>query len=210
MGSEIVVRRAEVADRDALIAAFARAAVDEPAIAWVMAGSPVDGFVDGYVPEVIDRALATDEIWVAGVEAEIWTVSIWQHVTSTERFFAEAAEAQGFAEAMPDMQVLRRAAIATRLQADQHPTSFPHRYLQIIVTVPEHRGKGSGAALVADRTAAAAAARSSAFLEASSAQSARLYARYGFVAEPRTHTLPEGGPTLRPMWYRPVIDAATR
>ncbi|MGK8524512.1 GNAT family N-acetyltransferase [Nocardia asteroides] len=200
---EIIARQAGARDRDALIEAFGIASADEVVTAWVLEGQPDPAFRTAFVPGLVDRALRDDEIWVAGAGAEIWSVSIWQHVTSAERFAAEAAEARTMLEQAPDLRVAQRLAILTDLLAREHPREFPHRYLQVIVTVPEHRGKGAGAVILADRLKAASEAAVPAFLEASTERSARLYRRCGFAATGTTHTLPENGPTLIPMWFRP-------
>ncbi|WP_280254122.1 GNAT family N-acetyltransferase [Nocardia abscessus] len=200
---EIATRQAGAEDRDALIEAFGIASADEVVTTWVLEGQPEGGLRTAFVPGLVDRALRDDEIWVAGAGAEIWSMSIWQHVTSVERFAAEAAETRTMAQQAPDVRVLQRLRIVTELLAREHPREFPHRYLQVIVTVPEHRGKGAGAAILADRLKAASETGVPAFLEASTERSARLYRRCGFAATGTTHTLPENGPTLIPMWFRP-------
>jgi len=203
MGPAQWVRRAEVDKFDRIVDAFGRATLDEAVTAWILEDFPTDEFLSGYVPGLVQRGLREDEIWVAGAEDEIWTVSIWQTVTSLQRFTDDAASAAAAAEQNPDLRPLQRAAAATGLIAREHPQQFPHSYVQVMVTVPEHRGKGGGAAILADRLRAGAAAGVPAFLEASTERSARLYARQGFVPDAREHHLPDGGPTLIPMWYQP-------
>ncbi|MEV6325247.1 GNAT family N-acetyltransferase [Nocardia sp. NPDC051787] len=200
---EITTRQASVTDRDALIEAFGAASADEVVTAWVLEGQQDAGVRTAFVPGLIDRALRDDEIWVAGAGEEIWSISIWQHVTSVQRFADEAAETRTMADQSPGMRVLERVSLLTDLLAREHPREFPHRYLQVIVTVPEHRGKGAGAAILAERLKAASEASVPAFLEASTERSARLYSRSGFAPTGTTHTLPENGPTLIPMWFRP-------
>jgi GNAT superfamily N-acetyltransferase len=197
----ITARRATGRDRDALIEAFGAASADEVVTAWVLEDQPATEFRTAFVPGLIDRALRDDEIWVSGADEKIWSVSIWQQVGSVERFAEEAAETRAMAEQAPDVQALRRISIVTDLLAREHPREFPHRYLQVIVTRPEHRGKGAGAVILADRLKAASEAAVPAFLEASTERSARLYRRCGFAPTGTTHTLPENGPTLIPMWF---------
>ncbi|WP_433578932.1 GNAT family N-acetyltransferase [Nocardia brasiliensis] len=199
---EITVRQAQRQDRDAVIEAFTLASPDEEVTAWVLAGHAFEQFSEQYVPGLIDRALADDEIWLAGSGSQIWAVSIWQHVESADRLERDAVEARALAATAPDIRPLQRAAYVSDLLARTHPREFPHRYLQVIVTVPEHRGKGAGGAILADQTKAASSAGVPAYLEASTERSARLYARNGFGRTNIDHDLPEGGPTLRPMWFR--------
>ncbi|WP_174185607.1 GNAT family N-acetyltransferase [Nocardia barduliensis] len=200
---EITARQAGIQDRDALIEAFGIASADEVVTEWVLEGHPDSNSRTAFVPGLIDRALRDDEIWVAGAGEQIWSVSIWQHVTSVQRFADEAGEARTMLEQAPELRVAQRLAFITDLLAREHPRELPHRYLQVIVTLPEHRGKGAGAVILADRLKAASEAGVPAFLEASTERSARLYSRCGFAATGTTHTLPENGPTLIPMWFRP-------
>ncbi|WP_406237748.1 GNAT family N-acetyltransferase [Nocardia sp. NBC_01009] len=202
METTLTVRRGDVGRRDALIEAFVAGGVDEAVSAWVLEGYSVEQFQAGYVPALIDSALGEDEVWTAGLDDEIWAVSVWQVVTSVTRFESEATKARERADALPDLRPLQRAATVMELLASEHPREFPHRYLQVILTVPQHRGKGAGAALLGDRLKAASDAGVPAFLEASTERSARLYTRCGFVRDSVTHTLPEDGPTLIPMWFR--------
>ncbi|WP_330253720.1 GNAT family N-acetyltransferase [Nocardia sp. NBC_00565] len=198
----LTVRRADGDLREVVLEAFAAGCVDEVVNAWVLEGYPIERFLSAYTPAIIDQALRDDEVWVAGAGDEIWAVSLWQHITSAARFEAEAVEAAQRAAAAPELRPLRRASTVMALLAREHPREFPHRYLQVIVTVPEHRGNGAGAAILADRLKAASDEGIPAFLEASTERSARLYTRMGFVSDGTAHTLPEDGPTLLPLWYR--------
>lgn len=202
MGDTLTVRRATEADRDPVIEAFGKCS-DEAVTAWVLEGHPIEPFIDQHVPMIIDRGLKEDEIWIAGSGDDIWAVSIWQHVTSPERFLADAEEARAMRQQAPDLSIARRLETLTALLAEEHPREFLHRYLQVIVTVPEHRGKGAGAAIIGDRLTVYSAEQMPAFLEASTERSSRLYKRCGFEATGTTHPLPENGPTLIPMWFRP-------
>lgn len=203
MQTALTVRRADADIRDGVLEAYAAASMDEAVTAWILDGFHPDVYVAGFVPAIIDRALSEDEVWIAGTEDEIWAVSLWQpHVTSTDRFEAEAVMTAERAAAVPDLSPLRRAAAVSDLLARQHPREFPHRYFQMIVTVPEHRGKGAGGALISERLKAASDTGIPVFLEATTARSARLYSRLGFVSDGTAHPLPEGGPTVLPMWFR--------
>ncbi|NKY60583.1 GNAT family N-acetyltransferase [Nocardia flavorosea] len=201
MGTELDVRRAEKSDFDALLTALLVAAPDEAVTEWIMRGHPADQFLDVYLPELIERGLAEDELWVAGAAGEIWAVSLWQAMDSVERLHTEAAIARAHADRAPDFRPVQRSAYVTELLAREHPRRFPHRYLELIVTVPQYRGRGAGAAILGNRIRALAAAGIPAYLEASTERSSRLYARQGFVRIGETHTLPEDGPTLIPMWF---------
>ncbi|WP_328392153.1 GNAT family N-acetyltransferase [Nocardia sp. NBC_00416] len=201
MGTELTVRRAGTGDLEPLTEAFREATPDEAVTEWIMRGYPMDEFLDVWVPQIIDRGLRDDEIWVAGVEDEIWAISVWQKLTSTDRLVADAATARAHADEAPGVRPLERSAYVTELMAREHPRKFPHSYLEVIVTVPGRRGKGAGAAILTERTRALRAAGMPAYLEASTERSSRLYTRQGFVRTGETLPLPEEGPTLIPMWF---------
>lgn len=204
MESTLTIRRAGATDIDAVATAFAAGSADEVVSAWVMAEDPelAEAFRIQHAPRLIERSVQDDEVWIAEADGRIRAVSIWQHVHSARRFEIEAEEACGMSEAVPGRRSLARLATVTALLAATHPREFPHRYLQLIVTVPEFRGMGAGGAILADRLKAASQASVPVYLEASTDRSSRLYARNGFAREGVTHTLPEDGPTLIPMWFR--------
>lgn len=201
MGTELTVRRVGPGDLEPLTEAFRKATLDEAVTEWILRDYPVDQFLDEWVPQIIDRGLRDDEIWVAGGDGEIWAISIWQKLTSADRLIAEAETMRGHAERAPDVRPLQRSAYVTELLAREHPRRFPHSYLELIITVPEFRGRGAGAAILTERTRQFSAAGLPAYLEASTERSSRLYTRQGFVRTGETHTLPEDGPTLIPMWF---------
>ncbi|MFD6393083.1 GNAT family N-acetyltransferase [Nocardia sp. NPDC055029] len=198
------VRQAGPDELAAVADAFVAASMDEVVSAWIRAGDPVidEAYRTTFGPQFVAKAMAADEVWVAGDGDDIWAVSLWQTVTSADRLAAEVAEAAELLAAAPEVVTFQRMAAVSSLVAAAHPREFPHRYLHVVVTVPEHRGKGAGGAILADRLAAFADAGETAFLEASTRRSSRLYARNGFAHEGEPIELPDGGPTLLPMWFR--------
>ncbi|WP_063061627.1 GNAT family N-acetyltransferase [Nocardia sienata] len=201
MGTEPIVRRAGTSDREALMKAFRKSTPDEAVTAWIMRDYSMEEFLEEWAPQIIDRGLREDEVWVAGADGEIWAVSIWQKLTSADRLLADAVTARERAQRAPELRPLQRSAYVTELLAREHPRRFPHSYLELISTVPEYRGRGAGAAILTERTRQLRAAGLPAYLEASTERSSRLYTRQGFVRTGETYTLPEEGPTLIPMWF---------
>ncbi|WP_330182193.1 GNAT family N-acetyltransferase [Nocardia sp. NBC_01503] len=194
------VRRAELAEAAEVAAVYGRAILDEAVTAWILEDSPevAEYFRTERAPERITKALQEDEVWIAGAGDDIWAVSVWQTVTSLDRFEAEAAELRTFSGQVPSRPFERITALTTATAA-AHPREFPHHYLQVIVTLPEFRGRGAGAAIITDRMKSVDAP---AYLEASTERSARLYERCGFTRIGADVDLPDGGPTLRPMWFQ--------
>jgi GNAT superfamily N-acetyltransferase len=93
-----------------------------------------------------------------------------------------------------------RASRAMTGLARVHPKE-PHWYLFAVGVVPEATGQGRGTALLAPVLRRCDEERVPAYLEASTADNARLYARLGF--EPRDELEILEGIRVRPMWREP-------
>ncbi|MEV6279914.1 GNAT family N-acetyltransferase [Nocardia sp. NPDC051832] len=203
MNTQVRVHRAELDELDVVARVLAEASVDEVVLSWIMRGHPdfAEQYRAQHAPGMVEHAMREDEVWVAGDGTDIWAVSLWQTVRNRDRLVREAAEMRARYEQVP-VDPFRRLRALTGILEQTHPAEYPHRYLQLIVTLPEHRGKGAGAAIVTDRAKAASDAGLPAYLEASTERSSRLYERCGFVLEGDLIPLPEDGPVLRPMWFR--------
>jgi GNAT superfamily N-acetyltransferase len=82
-----------------------------------------------------------------------------------------------------------------------HPEE-PHWYLAIIGSDPTVRGGGFGHALMRSRLDRVDAEHAPAYLESSNADNVPYYSRFGFEVTGEI-TLPNGGPSLWPMWRAP-------
>jgi GNAT superfamily N-acetyltransferase len=101
----------------------------------------------------------------------------------------------------------RRILVATRVVnelARSHPRD-PHWYLPFIGVVPDAVGSGRGTALLAPVLRRCDKDRVGAYLEATSANSARLFARLGFV--PRGDITLASGVNVQPMWREPNLGS---
>ena len=81
-----------------------------------------------------------------------------------------------------------------------HPKE-PHWYLMAVGVVPEAQGQGRGAALLEPVLRRCDDERLPAYLEASTADNARLYERLGFESREEVEMLP--GVSVRPMLREP-------
>jgi GNAT superfamily N-acetyltransferase len=93
-----------------------------------------------------------------------------------------------------------RASRSLNALAKLHPRE-PHWYLFAVGVVPEATGKGRGTALLEPVLRRCDDERLPAYLEASSEDNARLYARLGFQPREEVEVLP--GVRVRPMWREP-------
>ncbi len=87
------------------------------------------------------------------------------------------------------------------MMQEHHPDE-PHWYLYYLGTEPGKRGAGIGAAVMRPVLDLCDSRRLPAYLEATSPRNRTLYQRHGFV-ELESLVLPDGGPTMYPMWREP-------
>lgn len=99
----------------------------------------------------------------------------------------------------------KRLPFATRVLTalqQHHRTLEPHWYLYYLGTKDGRRSAGVGSALLRQVLQRCDRERTPAYLEASNTRNRELYLRHGF--EPlKEIQLPNGGPTMFPMWRPP-------
>jgi len=98
-------------------------------------------------------------------------------------------------------RALARGAVVTELMKDAHPEE-PHWYLAVIGSDPTVRGKGFGQALMRKRLDRCDAEHAPAYLESSNPDNIPYYQRFGFEVTGEL-AIPDGGPSLWPMWRQP-------
>lgn len=96
---------------------------------------------------------------------------------------------------------LRRGLVAEELMKAAHPEE-PHWYLAVIGSDPRVRGKGFGQELMRSRLDRCDEEHAPAYLESSKPDNVAYYQRFGFEVTGEI-TLPDGGPSLIPMWRKP-------
>jgi GNAT superfamily N-acetyltransferase len=96
---------------------------------------------------------------------------------------------------------LQRGLAAEEMMKKAHPEE-PHWYLAIIGSDPSVRGQGFGNALMRSRLDRCDAEHAPAYLESSKPDNVPYYQRFGFEITGEIR-LPNGGPSLIPMWRAP-------
>jgi predicted N-acetyltransferase YhbS len=96
---------------------------------------------------------------------------------------------------------VRRGMAADELMKRCHPEE-PHWYLAAIGSDPTVRGGGYGQALMHSRLDRCDAEHAPAYLECSNLVNVPYYQRFGFEVTGEVE-LPDGGPSLVPMWRSP-------
>jgi GNAT superfamily N-acetyltransferase len=87
------------------------------------------------------------------------------------------------------------------LMEEHHPEE-PHWYLMVIGSDPSVRGEGFGHSLMRSRLDRCDAEGAPAYLENSNPKNEPYYLRFGFEVMGEIK-LPDGGPTMWPMWRAP-------
>jgi GNAT superfamily N-acetyltransferase len=191
-------RAAGVDDRDGFVATLTESFLDDPVMSWVF-------------PARARRITQLASLWrtVAGglylprggcsTLPEHDAVAMWSppDAPPVDDFWAE--HGAPLADELGDD--IARLGELTALMDAHHPTE-PHWYLLAIGTRPAAQGRGLGSVLLAHTLAALDELGAPSYLEATSARSRALYARFGFddVGE---LTL-DGGPSLWAMWREPT------
>jgi ribosomal protein S18 acetylase RimI-like enzyme len=191
------VTAARPADRADVVATLAEAFQDDPVFAW-LTPDPARRSIQlpGFFALAADAVAHHDATWRAGnAGAALWTAPGQPPMTEQqgEWFGARCAEIAG-----PDVE--RWFGLIELLEA-HHPDGPDHHYLWFLGVRPGEQRRGHGTALLravldeADRTATPA------YLDATSEDNRRLYARHGFVVTAELAVA--GGPPLWAMWREP-------
>lgn len=107
---------------------------------------------------------------------------------------------------MPTMLWAFRSRVPATMRVmelmEKHHPEEPHWYLMLIGSDPSVRGAGFGQALMRSRLDRCDAERVPAYLENSNPKNEAYYLRFGFevIGEIK---LPDGGPSMWPMWRAP-------
>lgn len=95
----------------------------------------------------------------------------------------------------------KRGRAVQELMKRLHPEE-PHWYLAVLGSDPSVRGKGFGQVLMQSRLERVDAEHAPAYLESSKSENIPYYQRFGFEVTDEI-VLPDGGPTMWPMWRPP-------
>ena len=197
----VEVRKAGTADVRQLGRTIARAFQDDPALSWA-APDPTrrQRHAPRYFELLIGKIyLPKGEVYLAGegAAAALWAPPDgWQTPTTAS------------VPLLPSMlrccgrNLPTTLKMLTSMETRHKSQAEPHYYLPFIGTVPDHRGKGLGTALLADMLRRCDEEGRPAYLEATSIRNQSLYHRHGFQVLDEMHW-PNGGPPWWPMWREP-------
>lgn len=195
------VRPAQKSDVKALARTLGRAFYDDPIMRWML---PDDAQRAKGLPRMF--ATMARHHFLAGGGAEvaqngsIGAAALWDPPGRWKQSgLVEMRMMPGF------IWAFRRRVWAGRevseLVKRTHPEE-PHWYLAVIGSDPSVRGAGFGQALMRSRLDRCDAEHAPAYLESSNPDNVPYYQRFGFEVTGEIK-LPDGGPSMWPMWRAP-------
>jgi ribosomal protein S18 acetylase RimI-like enzyme len=198
----INTRPARKADVTELSHALGRAFYDDPVSVWIM---PDDKARAAHLRKFF--ATVTRHHHLAGGGAEvacdgptIGAAALWDppgrwKQSAREQLMMLPSFIFGFG---PRLTTGRKLSALLEQMKGQHPEE-PHWYLAVLGSDTVVRGKGYGHALMQSRLDRVDAEHAPAYLESSKYANIAYYQRFGFEVMGEI-VLPDGGPTLWPMW----------
>ena len=189
------VRRARSADRDAVVRALTGAFDADPVANFLLRQDASRTRAFHTVFDVAFRRLTLplNQAWLAGDgdgAALLMPPKGWNMLRAWP-------SAMGLARAVGARRLPRVLSAIHRIQRE-HPRA-PHWYLFALGVVPAAQGRGIGSALLRALLSQCDKRAEAAYLEASTADNARLYERHGFQIVKEV-PLAAGGPVVRLMW----------
>jgi ribosomal protein S18 acetylase RimI-like enzyme len=201
----INTRPADKPDIAELSRALGRAFYDDPVSIWIM---PDDKSREAHLRRFF--ATVTRHHHLAGGGAEvasdgstIGAAALWDppgrwQQSGREQLMMLPSFLLGFGFRLAVGRKLNE--LLTRMK-QQHPEE-PHWYLAVLGSDTVVRGKGYGHALMRSRLDRVDAEHAPAYLESSKFENIAYYQRFGFEVTGEL-VMPDGGPTLWPMWRKP-------
>ncbi len=198
----IEARPARKADIPTLSQVLGRAFFDDPVTAWML---PDENLRPMRLPRLFATLTRHHHIAGGGVEVAcdaqgIGAAALWD---PPNRWKQSAREQLAMLPSV--IRTFGYRAVAARdvieLMNRHHPEE-PHWYLAVIGSDTTVRGKGFGQVLMRSRLDRVDAEHAPAYLESSKAENVPYYERFGFEVTSEV-VVPDGGPTLWPMWRKP-------
>ncbi len=200
----IHTRAARRADVRELSHTLGRAFYDDPVSVWIMPDPAVRAkhLRKFFAAVTRHHHLAGGGAEVATDGSTIGAAALWDppgrwKQSAREQLMMLPSFVLGFG---PRLTMGRRVGELFDRMKSQHPEE-PHWYLAVIGSDNSVRGKGYGQALMNSRLDRVDAEHAPAYLESSKPENVPYYQRFGFEVMGEL-VIPNGGPTLWPMWRR--------
>ncbi|WP_405882397.1 GNAT family N-acetyltransferase [Streptomyces sp. NBC_01136] len=204
---DVAIRTAGEDDRELVTRLLDEAFQDDPVSGWVFPDAARRRSRHPLLMGVfVDIVLAEGRIDVTedGTACALW-LSVPADADHADHAEDEDDGSVRLREAVgPDNE---RVELIGRLTAGIHPVGRAHEYLWMIGVAPERQGEGLGTALVRSVLDRCDREGVPAYLEASNADSRKLYERLGFDLTGAPLDLPDG-PRMWPMWREPQFGVS--
>jgi GNAT superfamily N-acetyltransferase len=195
-------RSARKVDVGELSGTLARAFYDDPVMVWLLPDEKprTAQLYRLFATMTRHHHLARGGVEVAYDGPGIGAAALWDPPNEwQETRWAQLAMTPTFIRVFGPRSMRGRAV--QELMKRVHPEE-PHWYLGVIGSDPSVRGKGFGQVLMQSRLHRVDAERAPAYLESTKSENIPYYQRFGFEVTDEI-VLPEGGPTMWPMWRPP-------
>jgi GNAT superfamily N-acetyltransferase len=181
---------------------LARAFYDDPVMVWLL---PDDEARTAHLYRLFATMTRHHHLGRGGVEVAcdgpaIGAAALWDPPNQWEETrWAQLAMTPSFIRVF-GLRSMRGRAVQDMMKR-VHPEE-PHWYLGVIGSDPTVRGKGFGQVLMHSRLDRVDAEHAPAYLESTKLDNVPYYQRFGFEITDEI-LLPDGGPTMWPMWRQP-------
>ncbi|OBK22137.1 GNAT family acetyltransferase [Mycobacterium asiaticum] len=195
-------RPARKADVGELARTLGRAFFDDPVTTWIV---PDDDVRRAQLHRVFATMTRHHHLAKGGVEVAcdgpgIGAAALWDPPNGwQESRWAQLRQMPAFLRVTGLRSA--RGRVVQEIMKREHPEE-PHWYLAVLGSDPTVRGKGFGQVLMQSRLDRCDAEYCPAYLESSKPENVPYYERFGFRVTGEI-TIPDGGPTLWPMWRDP-------
>jgi ribosomal protein S18 acetylase RimI-like enzyme len=200
--SGIDVAPARKADVRELSRTLGRAFYDDPVMIWMLpdATARAQGLPRMFATMTRHHFLRGGGAEVASRQSTIGAAALWDPPGAwKESRLEELLMMPGFIWAFRSRASVGEEVAETMKRV--HPQE-PHWYLAVIGSAPTVRGSGFGQALMHSRLDRVDAEHAPAYLESTKPDNIPYYQRFGFDVTGEI-VLPNGGPTMWPMWRNP-------
>jgi GNAT superfamily N-acetyltransferase len=194
--ADLGIRGVGSTDRDAIAALLHEVFRDDPVSRWVF---PDAAHREEAHPRLfgafLDHGLehGTVHVTADGAGAAVWFAVAGGELRGGDDLGARLEKVDPGNDRLPTLGELTEAV---------HPVDRDHAYLQAIAVAQDRQGHGIGTALLVPVLEQCDREGLPAYLEASNADSRRLYERHGFVTLDPVVALPDG-PPMYAMWREP-------
>lgn len=187
-------------DTDAVVETISRAFMDDPVWSWAFPDAALR--LDQYRRWwriYVAAAVAGEAAWIA--DASVAAAAVWVTPGGKDLLPEDELRVEPLLRELVGDEQAERVVELNALFEAHHP-NLPFHYLSLLGTHPEHRGRGLGLGLLAERLLELDALNEASLLESSNPANNERYARLGFeqIDEFRA---PDQGPPIAVMWRSP-------